>query len=154
MSSRRDQITAACVALLQQAGGPAGLNVHRQRTISLTHDQLPAQVVYALQEENDTAPGRGAPLAYTRKAKRKLTLCVEHRVDAENTPPDQALDPLLSWAVQQLCSGVSLGGLAYDLKEIGTKWDEVEQDKVYAAARTLFDVEYVTDASNPDTLTN
>lgn len=153
MSSRRDQITAACVGLLDGSAKPSGLNVYRQRTISLAHNQLPAQVVYAVQEENDPGPGRGSGYPPQRKAKRKFTLCIESRADAENDAPDAALDPLLSWAVQVLCADVTVGGLAFDLKEIGTKWDEVEQDKVYAAARTFFEIEYVTDAANPDVLT-
>jgi hypothetical protein len=154
MSSRRDQITAACVTLLDGAGKPSGLNVFRQRTISLTYQQLPAQIVYAVQEEVETGPGRGSPPNPQRMAKRRFRLCVEHRVNAETASPDAAIDPLLSWAVQKLCSDVLVGGLAYDLKEIGTTWEEADQDKVYAAAKTFFEVEYVTDAANPDTLTS
>jgi hypothetical protein len=154
MSSRRDQIIAACVdALDNTPGKPTGLNVHRQRTLSLSHNQLPAQVVYAVQEENNTGPGNGAGPDRRRKAVRSFRLCVEHRVDAENDSPDVVLDPLLSWAVQTLCADVSVGGLAEDLKELGTTWDEQEQDKVYAAARTFFEIRYITDAANPDTLT-
>jgi hypothetical protein len=152
MSSRRDQIVTACVALLGGAGRPSGLQVDRVRTVSLSHDQLPRQVVYPLQEEVVTGPGIGAAGDPRRIAKRVLTLCVEHRVDAENDAPDLAIDPFVSWAVQALCADVELGGLAFDVKEIGTKWDEAEQDKVYAAARTLFEIQYVTDAANPDTL--
>ena len=153
MSSRRDQITVACVNALDGAGKPAGLAVYRQRTISLSYQQLPAQIVYAVLEDVETGPGRGAPPNPQRKAKRKVRLCVEHRVNAETDSPDAAIDPLLSWAVQTLCADVTVGGLAYDLKEMGTTWDEVEQDKVYAAARTFFDIEYVTDAADPTALT-
>lgn len=153
MSSKRDLIVVAAVNALNAAGKPTGLTVHRQRTLSLSHNQLPAQVVYAVQEEVNTGPGQGAGPDRRRKAIRTFRLCVEHRVDAENDAPDAALDPLLSWAVQALCDDVSLGGLADDLKEIGTTWDESEQDKVYASARTFFDVRYFTNAHDPDALT-
>lgn len=153
MSSRRDQIIVACVNALNAAGKPPGVTVHRQRTLSLSHDHLPASVVYAVQEENDTGPGKGAAPDRRRKAVRTFRLCVEHRVDAENEAPDAVLDPLLSWAVQALCEDITLGGLADDVKELGTTWDEQEQDKVYAAARTFFAIRYLTDAADPDALT-
>jgi hypothetical protein len=153
MSSRRDQIIVACVNALNAAGKPAGLTIYRQRTLSLSHNQLPAQVVYAVQEENKTGPGNGAGPDRRRKAVRTFRLCVEHRVDAENDAPDAVIDPLLSWAVQTLCADVSLGGLSEDLKEIGTTWNEQEQDKVYAAAQTFFEITFITDAANPDTVT-
>jgi hypothetical protein len=153
MSSRRDQIIVACVNALNAEGKPTGLTIYRQRTLSLSHNQLPAQVVYAVQEENNTGPGPGASLDRRRKAVRTFRLCVEHRVDAENSAPDAALDPLLSWAVQTICADVSVGGLAEDVKEIGTTWEEAEQDKVYAAPRTFFEIRYITDAADPDTNT-
>jgi hypothetical protein len=153
MSSKRDQIMVAVVNALNAAGKPAGLDIHRQRALSLSHNQLPAQVVYAVQEEVNTGPGQGSGPERRRKAVRTFRCCVEHRVDAENDAPDAALDPLLSWAVQSLCDDVTLGGLAEDLKEIGTAWDEAEQDKVYASAKTFFDIRYITDAADPDALT-
>lgn len=152
MSSRRNQIVDFAVAALGAVGRPTGLTISRQRTVSLSTSDLPAQVVYAVQEEVDTGPGRGVGPRPERKAKRKFRFVVEHRIDAENATPDAALDPLLSWAVQVLCADVLCGGLTYDLKEMGTTWDESEQDKKYASAKTFFEVEYVTDAANPDTL--
>jgi hypothetical protein len=149
MSSIRDQITAAAVALLGESGKPAGLAVSRQRTVSLSDSDLPAQCVYAVQEEANASPGFGSD----RKAKRVFRLCVESRVNAENLSGDKALDPLLSWSVQQLCADVTLGGLSYELREIGTTWDESEQDKMYAAARQFFEISYLTDAYNPNTIT-
>lgn len=143
----------AAVNALDAAGKPPGLTVDRQRTRSLSASDLPAQVVYAVQEEVNTGPGFGAGPDRRRKAIRTFRLCVEHRVDAENDAPDAALDPLLSWAVQALCDDASLGGLADDLKEIGTTWDEAEQDKVYASAKTFFEVRYFTNAADPDALT-
>jgi hypothetical protein len=149
MSSKRDQIIVAAVALLGAAGKPTDLTISRQRTVSLSESDLPAQVLYAVHEEADASPGFGSD----RKAKRKFRLCVESRVNAENSTPDAALDPLLSWAVKQLCADVTLGGLSYELREIGTTWGESEQEKVYASAQQFFEVHYLTDAFNPDTLT-
>ena len=154
--SRRDTILDAGVTALGAAsvGGhakPAGLNVHRHRTIPLAEDQLPAQVLYALAEEVKTGPARG--LDDKRLARRYLQFCVESRVNVGGSTPDQALDPLLSWAVQAICATQNLGGIAHDVQELGTTWDQSEDDAVRAAAKTLFLVEFVTSASDPDAAT-
>ena len=150
--SRRDTILDALAAALgaSTAGAhakPAGLNVHRHRTMPLAQDQLPAQVVYALAEEVKTGPARG--LDDKRLARRYLQLCVEHRVNAGSSTPDQAIDPLLSWAVRAVCRLPELGGLTHDIQELGTTWDQAEEDTVLASAKTVFLVEYVTSASDP-----
>lgn len=150
MSSRRDQVVVAAMALLNGSGKPLGLTVHRQRTLSLDYDNLPATVVYLLHEEVETGPGTAI---FQRKAKRTARLCLEHRVNAEDRTTDTALDPLLSWATQALCADPLLGGLAHELTEVGTTWDESEQDKKYGSAKQFFDVQFFTDASDPDALT-
>jgi len=161
MSSRGDQICDAKVAALGAASvttttgatitKPAGLNVHRHRTIPLAQDQLPAQVVYMLAEEVKTGPARG--LDNKRLARRYRQICVESRVNAGSTTPDQALDPLISWAVQTICADQSTGGLTHDVQELGTTWDQAEEDSVLASAKTVFLVEFITSASDPDAAT-
>ena len=146
MASKRDAIIATIAANLNGGSKPSGLTVHRQRTLPIASDVLPAQVVYAISEEVDTGPGRSN---FARKAKRKVTIAVESRVDG-GTSPDATLDPLLSWAVQTICADPTMGDTVEDCKEIGTTWAQVDADQMYGAARTDFEITYITSAADPD----
>lgn len=148
MSSKRDAIIAQIVSQLGAAGKPTGLNVYRQRTFPVGPDVLPAQIVYAVDEEVATGPGSGAPGHIKRKARRTCKVAVYSRVDGGSST-DNALDPLLTWSVQQLCTDVTLASTAYDCKELGTVWDEADADQMYGGARQYFSVDYVTDAHDP-----
>ena len=159
MSSRLDTIADGMVAALGAATvttdkgitytKPSGLTVGRSRTIPLSPDVLPQQVVYFVDEEVEAGPGR----SIGRVSRRKARFCVETRIDAASDTTDQALDPFKSWSVKALCADPRRAGLAHDTTELGSVWDAVEQDKVYAALRQLFLVEYVTSASDPDAAT-
>lgn len=154
MSSRRDSIVGAIVTALGAVGKPSGLTVHRHRTLPIGEDILPAQVVYCESEEAKVGPGRGvSDNSYARKAKRTLTVVIESRVNAGSSTPDQALDPLLSWCVQQVSADVTQGGYAFDTQEQSTIWNAAETDAVLGAAQTRFVIEYVTDAADPNSLT-
>lgn len=145
MASKRDAIIASVVSALQGAGGPSGLTVLRQRTFPIGSDILPAQAVYAHDEEVKTGPGQSN---YTRKAVRTFRFVVESRVDGGSSP-DNALDPLLSWAVQTICADATMGNTVHDTRELGTTWDQQDADQMYGAARTLFEVVYITAAADP-----
>ncbi len=126
--------------------------MHRFRARPIGADQLPAQLVYVVNETVETGPGQArGPNA---KAVRSLTLRVETRVDAgSSTAPDAALDAYLTWAVAQLCGDPTLGGYAIEISEQSTEWAATEADKVYAAAQTDFLIRYITDGANPDAQT-
>jgi hypothetical protein len=149
--SIRDTILDAMVTALNGASKPAGLTIHRHRTIPLALDQLPAQVLYVLAEEVETGPARG--LDDKRLARRRMQVCVETRVNASGTTPDQAVDPYLTWAVEALCARQQLVASMHDIKELGGTWDAEESDAVRAAAKTVFLVDYITSASDPDAAT-
>jgi hypothetical protein len=138
-------------AALNGASKPAGLGVHRSRTIAFAQSQLPGQALYYVAEEVTSTPPRS--LDNRRLAKRAFRFCVETRVNAGSDTPDQAIDPYLSWAVQALCAAPTVNDLAHDVTELGTTWDSEEGDAVYSAARQFFLVEYVTSGSNPDAAT-
>lgn len=155
MASRRDTILDAMVALLGSATvgahtKPSGLTVSRQRTLPFAPSQLPAQAVYAVSEEVKSGPGMG--VNNQRLARRKLQVCVESRC-LVTTTPDQDVDPLISWAVQALCATQQLAAGVHDIQELGTVWDQVESDTTLAGARTMFLVDYITSASDPDSAT-
>lgn len=155
MASRRDTILDALVALLGSSSvnghtKPASLTVTRQRTLPFAASQLPAQAVYAVHEDVETGPGGG--LDNKRLARRKLRFVVESRC-LVTTTPDQDIDPLISWAVQALCATQQLAAGVHDIQEIETVWDQVESDTTLAGARTVFLVDYLTSASDPDSAT-
>lgn len=149
MSSKRDAILDTIVSALGGVGKPTGLTVDRHRTIPYGRDVLPAQSVYAVDEEVNTGPGMGAGSPPIRKARRKLKFAVYSRV-AVSTTADQDLDPLLSWSVQKVCADPTLGGTIHDLKELGTVWDEADADAVFGGARQFFEADYVTSSADPD----
>jgi hypothetical protein len=149
--SRRDSLLDAIVAALGAAGKPASLTIDRQRSVPLAQSQLPSQSVYAIAEEVKTGPARG--LDNKRLARRYLQVCVETRVDASGSTPDQALDPYVAWAVKAVCGTQQLASIAHDVQELGTTWDQDEEDAVLASAKQVFLVEYVTSASDMDAAT-
>lgn len=153
MSSRRDVILDAMVALLgtTTVNGhtkPTSLTVSRQRTLPFAASTLPAQAVYVVNEEVTTGPGRGP----SRVARRKMQVVVESRC-VVTTTPDQDIDPLVSWAVQALCATPQLSAGVHDIQEMGSVWDQVENDSALAGARTMFLVDFVTSVSDPDAAT-
>jgi hypothetical protein len=148
MSSRREQLVVAAVAALNAAGKPAGVTVHRARTRPLAQDQLPAMVVYLLSEDTTRGDGRDG-----YKARRNAKVRIECRVAVEDdTPPDTAVDPLLTWATKAMMADPYWGGLARNTQEDATTWDADETDRVYAAAAVDFTIDYLTAAGDPDTL--
>lgn len=155
MASRRDVILDAMVVLLGTATvnghtKPSSLTVSRQRTLPFAASQLPAQAVYVVSEEVQAGPARG--IDNKRLARRKAQVCVESRCIVTTTP-DQDVDPLISWAVQALCATQQLAAGVHDIQELGTVWEQVENDTTLAGARTMFLVDYVTSASDPDAAT-
>lgn len=146
--SIRDTILEALIAKLNGVGKPADLTIHEDRTVPLAQDGLPAQVVYELVEDVKTGPARG--LDDKRLARRTLQICIESRADASGSTPRQALSPLLSWAVKAVCSTQQLVPSMHDVLELGTAWEAEETNSVRAAGKTVFQIEYVTSASDPD----
>lgn len=151
MSSIRDRIVDDIYHALSadDVSRPANLSTTRHRTKPISRDRLPEQCVYIISEDVSTGPGfASGPDAMT---KRTMVVRIESRVDAGgDTTPDEALDPLLTWAVKQITADPSRGGLAMYTREISGQWTADEKDTVYAANATDFEVQYLTLASNPD----
>lgn len=144
-ASVREQLVRAVVAAIDGSGKPSGLNVHRSRTRAIGNDQLPAVVVYLLQET--LPPERQQPARGRQIARRTATLVCECR--AKGVLADEALDPLTTWVVQALLADPTLGGLAYAVSEAGTQWDAAELDDVYGGAQVHFQIDYTTAAGDP-----
>jgi len=151
MSSIREQLVLAAVALLEAGGSPATLTVKRERTRPIEQAALPAILIYCEDEEPSPLAGQKfrAPLT-----ERHLNLVLELRALASDTvPPDAAIDPLYIWAIQQILGNEKFGGLAMGVTEGPTKWMSREADATYAAAALHLIVHYRTSRLDPTSAT-
>jgi hypothetical protein len=147
MSSIREQIAVAVIAVLQKSGAPAGLTVHRERTRPITLDKLPAILAYFEDEEP-------TPLAKQRFqapiVERHLNLVLELRTTpSADQSPDEAVDPLYLWAVQQIMANERFDGLAMGVTEGPMKWMAVESDVIFAGAALHLIIHYRTSRLDP-----
>ena len=156
MSSIREQIAAEVVDLLTGTGAetppaPSGLTVHRERTRPIEKDSLPAILVYFEDEEPTPLLKQKfqAPLI-----ERHCNLVLELRaVPDSGQAPDQAIDPLYLWAMQQIMGNERLGGLAMGVTEGPMKWTATEADKVFAGAALHLVIHFRTSRLDPSSTT-
>lgn len=141
MASRREAVIEAVVSALNGAGKPSELTIHRSRTRPIDKDDLPVQIVYIISETLPTTYGVPA-------VDREVLIAVETRV--VGNPPDEALDPYLSWTIQALLPDHTLDGTALNIIEQGTEWTADELDKIYGAAQQQFRITYRTRHDDPD----
>ncbi len=149
MASKRDAIVAAFVTALEvtivgATTKPVGLNVHRMRTRRIEVDKLPAAVVYLGEETVD----RDATL----KSDRTFRVWVESRVKHPGQSGDEALDPLLVWAVKAMLDDFTHGAKLNDLREVRTVWDLDERAESLAAAAIEFEGIYQTLTTDPESV--
>jgi len=152
MSSIREKIAAAVIAKLSAdpAGDvekPAGFTVHRERTRPVEQDKLPATLVYFEDEEPTPLEKQKFQAPITQ---RHLNLVLEMRAIAgEGQAPDEAIDPLYLWAMQQLMNDERFGGLAMGVTEGPMKWTAKEADAVLAGAALHLTIHYRTSRLDP-----
>lgn len=148
MASIRETILTAAVSQLQGAGKPAELTVERFRVFQVENGSLPFMVVRPVQEEVRLATqNRLSPLV-----ERDLRLAVECWAQAgTGLSVDQALDPVLTWAVKALVGigNGTLGGLAISVTEDAVEWDG-EAAQNYGRCTATFTIRYRTTTQNPE----
>jgi hypothetical protein len=158
MATIREQLIVNVIAALSatEAGGknppakPAGLVVHRERTRSIEADTLPAILVF-FEDDKPKAIGSNyrAPLV-----ERELTIAMDFRAIGSSTvSPDQAIDPLIAWALYQIFSDESFVGLANGVEEGKTEWRAKEGDAPLASATTHLAIKYRTSRIDPSSRT-
>ena len=140
--SIREQVVDYLETRLQDAGGPVGLNVHRSRHRPIDHDQLPAVVVYPVDEDTELA-------SMDFDVRRTLRLRFECRV--KGNPPDTALDPILNWVNQRVFAVSKLGGLAIWVRELRTQWAGESHLETFGAAAVDYEVAYETMQNDMET---
>jgi hypothetical protein len=129
------------------AGGPAGLTVHRERTRAIEFDSLPAIMFYAEDEQPKNLGNQNyrAPLT-----ERQLSIGVQSRAKGSiGVSPDEALDPVLVWAMKTVMANETFGGLANGVEEDRTVWSSREGDDPIAAATVHFTIKYRTSRLDP-----
>lgn len=141
MTSVREQIITAFVDALEAGMNPPG-PIFRSRAEPLSaRDHLPALVVYPLEED---CSEEGSSIAL-----RALTVRVECLV-AGMPPQDQALDPLLTYAVKTVFADANLAARLFHLQEKHTSWDFEKSYEGVAAAPLDFLVTYATTRGDPE----
>jgi hypothetical protein len=156
MNSIRERIVDAVIAVLAgpgtpQSTPPPNLKVHRERSRPIAKDTLPAILVYCEDDEP-------TPLAKQRfqapLTERHLNLVLELRTTPDaGQKPDEAIDPLYVWAVQQMMANERFGGLAMGVTEGPMKWMATEADVVFAGAGLHLIIHYRTSRLDPTVAT-
>ena len=141
MSSIRKQIITAFVDALKVGTNRPG-PIFRSRAEPLSaRDQLPAFAVYPIEEDPSD---QGSTITL-----RVLTVRVECLV-AGMPPQDQALDPLLVYAVKTVFADANLQARLFHLEEKRTAWTFESSYEGVAAAQLDFLVTYATTRGDPE----
>ncbi len=152
--SRREVVAQAAMAALNvesvtgpygaETTKPAGLVTHRNRIrVIAQEDGLPAIVGAFGQELVDEE--------VTTLSTKTLRMVFEARALAVATPPDVALDPLVTWIVKSLMADTTLGGVVRTVREVSTEWHAKEVlEGILCAADVVMDFEYDTHYQDPE----
>lgn len=153
MPSRWVRISQEVEALISAADRPPGLVVHRLSHRKIADEpNLPASVINGNgPEEIDTDDHDG-------NQTRKRTMRVEHRVaiagdrpDMDEVPPEEALDPLITWTTRQLMDPDAFAsGLVAEIREVRGVGDSVALEKTYAGRLQEFEITYFTHETDPE----
>ncbi|MEK9505155.1 hypothetical protein [Gaopeijia maritima] len=153
MASRWVRIAREVEALLSAPDRPTGLVVHRLSHRKLAKEKsLPATVINANGSETIETDDHDGGQTRTR------TMHIEHRVeipgdrpDTDEIPPEEALDPLITWTTRQLMAPDAFAsGLVAEIREVRGSGDSVALEKTYAGRRQDFEIVYFTHESDPE----
>lgn len=149
MSTIRSQIVDAIVATLNEPSGrPTGLSPVVRCQLSKPRVAPGVSWIFVRSGEDEVRPvGTG-----TRGTMREhaFTVIVDCIAPGDNaTPADKAVDPLIAWCVKQL-DEATLGGLAFDLREMGTAYTYRQGDYPLCRARISFVVRHTTKSGNAE----
>lgn len=108
-----------------------------------TDDDLPAQVVYVLDDRVVDEDATGVLI-------RRVRFGVESRVAVPDTvAADDAVDALVVWAVVAVMAEETFGGLAHMTIEQSTDFIFEEGTDLLGRAATVFEIQYQTARENP-----
>jgi hypothetical protein len=148
VASRRDAIVAAAKSALS-AGSPS-FTVERFRVLPVQPEVVP---LMAVAPETETLQFVGHRM--NNAVMRHLILVVSCWTK-DGTSPDNALDDMVTWAVQKMIPltaagdiDETLGGTCHTIEEISTQWAAEVQDHIYSRADVRFRVGYQTKRTDP-----
>lgn len=73
------------------------------------------------------------------------------RPDADELPPEEALDPLTGWATRALMAdGAFESGLVAEIREVRGSGESIELEETYAARAQEFEITYFTHETDPE----
>ena len=137
--SAGEQLMQAMVAALN-APDPKPCKCYRTRIDALTAAELPAFVLYAVEE-----------VAQTRGPNTKLrtrTVRLECMVEGE-PPADSLIDPLYVYAIQALQGDAAFEGLLRKLDEARIQWQTEASYQDASVALIDFELVFVTSLTDP-----
>lgn len=123
---------------------PTGLTFHRFRTRPVEADSLPVGLLAILSEPQPSDDATGL-------YRRRVRLGIEYAVKvAAGTPPDDDMDPLVTWGTIALMDDETLGGVALMIDELGTAWAPHERDVTIMTAQVVYEIHYQTRRNDPE----
>ena len=134
--SRTELLCEYFKSQIDAPGKPEGLVVERQRSLPIDETLLPAALIYLMKELPTKLQGRSTVM------RREVVIRVELRVRDE--PTDTNLDPIRQWVVSQMAADFSCGGLAKEIEEVGSQWDQETMKLVIGALAIDYKVLYYT----------
>lgn len=130
--SKREQIAAGLVKALSGVSG-VGQNVFRSRIDAISSEEVPALVVlFETEEVAENVHG---------DVDARLDFLVETHARA-TAAADKSADAVVSSVHAKLMTEPSLGGLLFDLSEVGTEWDYDDSDTAAVVVRSRFSAHY------------
>jgi hypothetical protein len=139
MNTLRQDIRDAVIAALNTSA-PAGVPAATKRrfTPGGSQDKELHLSVFFVEEPN-------RPIGNARQSgavQRSLHIAVQ--ATGSSTTPDMTddlLEPVLAWCTSVLGS-TNLGGLATNVEEVTTKWEQKQADRFYIAGTAIYKIEY------------
>jgi hypothetical protein len=138
--SQRDKIVSAAFAALNNSANTPPCKTFRSRTDAATEPELPLIMLFVSSEEVQRVD--------LSTVERMLTLRIEPFTSGA-PPQDQALDPLLEYAVTTLMTDATFLSLIQDVVDAKYVWELNAGDEDSAMASLDFKVTYLTARSDP-----
>jgi hypothetical protein len=148
MTTIRDHILDAFVALLNGTGKPSGLVVSRMQIAPKEESDIFSIVVRPERESIQRTEGRQRSYPIRE---RTLTVKLECRAKcAANQSADEALDPLLVWITKSLAVDQTFARYAVESDEEEITWEGANADSTFGLALVTYGVNYITNRADQE----
>lgn len=128
--TNRERILRAIKALMTQVSGPPAGSVTRSRSSPVGRLEMPA--INITPEESDPSEGTNGGVD------QRLSVAIE--VYAAGDEPDSLADPLVEQVHSLMMADTTLGGLAIDVSDAGTRFELDDSEQPMARVTMRFSV--------------